>query len=538
MQVHSVLAATLVDHGLTTMFGLVGDGNVFFVDNYSYERGGHYVAAAHEAGSILMAAGYAFGSDSVGLATVTHGPGLSNTLGTLYSAVRERAPMVLIVADTTAARRGYAQKINQSAMVLPTGAGFEQVLSARTASADLARAIDRAWSERRPIVFNASVDFSFEETEYQSGSRVLPRPQAVRPDPAAMDAAVGLLATARRPIVLAGLGAVLSGAAGRLAELAAVLGAPLATTLPAKGLFEGHAYDIGVFGTFSTKRAAEAIVECDCIVAVGASLNEYTAGGPEYPFFAKKRIVQCDTSPSAFGTWYEPDATIVGDASAFAGTAIEWLHEVGHMPSLFREAYLIDHSAPDQPRRDPPAAGFVPLDEAMAALDRALPDDRSVVCDGGRFMSLPVEHLRVPSPERWSFPARGFGAIGNGVATAIGLGCAWPTAPTVAVVGDGGFMLGGITEFNTAVRHGIDLITVVCNDGSYGAEYDKLEARGFDVRMSMLSWPDLAPVAEALGGTGYTVRSYMDLDEMSDVIAGRDRPLLIDVKLDPSRILG
>ena len=126
------------------------------------------------------------------------------------------------------------------------------------------------------------------------------------------------------------------------------------------------------------------------------------------------------------------------------------------------------------------------------------------------------------------------GSIGNALATAIGLACARPETLTVAVVGDGGFMLGGLTEFNTAVRHGVDLITVVCNDGAYGAERDNLQGRGHGVGLSLIPWPDLAPVADALGGSGFTVRTAADLQHMAKVIAERHAPLLIDVKLDPA----
>ncbi len=331
------------------------------------------------------------------------------------------------------------------------------------------------------------------------------------------------------------LGASWSQAAAPLKRLARALGAPLATTLPAKGLFAGDPGDIGVFGTLSSQRAVEAIMAADCVVAVGASLNEYTGGAPDSPYFAGKRIVQCDTSLAALGAWHRVDAAVVADAGAFAGTAAAWLEEAGHVPSGFRAAYC---GRPDEPvirpRGEP--GECVDLDEAMEALNKALPPGRSVVSDGGRFMYAPVRRLDVPRPEQWSFPGRGFGAIGNGVATAIGLACAVPDAPAVAVVGDGGFMLGGLTEFNTAVRHHIDLITVVCNDGCYGAEYDHLKNRGHDVSMSLLSWPDLAAVAVALGGAGFTVRTPADLKHMEAVIAERDRPLLIDVKLDPAAV--
>jgi thiamine pyrophosphate-dependent acetolactate synthase large subunit-like protein len=102
------------------------------------------------------------------------------------------------------------------------------------------------------------------------------------------------------------------------------------------------------------------------------------------------------------------------------------------------------------------------------------------------------------------------------------------------VTGDGGFMLGGLAEFNSAVRDGTDLIVMVCNDGAYGAEHIQFRARDLDASTSTFQWPDFAPVAEALGGQGYTVRNLKDLDGLADVIANRDRPLLIDVKLDPN----
>jgi len=447
---------------------------------------------------------------------------------------------VVIAADIAAVRRGHAQKADQSAMVLPTGAIFDQVRSARTAAADLARALRTAWIERRPVVFNASAEFSFEEVEYPRGAETeVVTAQAMAPDPVAMDTAVGVLASANRPIVLAGMGASWSQAVAPLQRLARALGAPLATTLPAKGLFSGDPDDIGVFGSFSSQRAVEAIMAADCVVAVGASLNEYTGGAPDFPYFKGKRLVQCDTNPAALGAWYPVDAGVVADAGVFADTAVAWLAEAGHVASSFHARYAAGR--PDEPimRRGGSGGpgGFVDLSEAMDALNKALPPDRSVVSDGGRFMGAPVKRLDVPRPEQWSFPGRGFGAIGNGLATAIGLACARPEAPAVAVVGDGGFMLGGLTEFNTAVRHGIDLITVVCNDNSYGAEYEHLRNRGHDVSISLLSWPDLAPVADALGGSGFTVRSPADLKQLETVIAERDRPLLIDVKLDPATVV-
>jgi acetolactate synthase-1/2/3 large subunit len=147
-------------------------------------------------------------------------------------------------------------------------------------------------------------------------------------------------------------------------------------------------------------------------------------------------------------------------------------------------------------------------------------------------MTAPFKYLRVRDPADL-LVAVNFGSIGLAMGEAIGAGVGRPDRPVVAAMGDGGFMLGGLAEFNTAVRHGVDLIVIVYNDNCYGSEHTKLRGRGADVKMSMMDWPDLAPVADALGGTGVTIREPDDMDQMQEAIVKRDRPLLFDVKLSP-----
>ena len=128
------------------------------------------------------------------------------------------------------------------------------------------------------------------------------------------------------------------------------------------------------------------------------------------------------------------------------------------------------------------------------------------------------------------------GSIGVGVALAIGTCTARPEQPTLLIVGDGSFMLNGLQEFNTAVRHGCDLIVAMMNDGAYGAEHIQFTNRGMSPEMSLFDWPDFARVAESLGGAGFTVTSDDDLAELGKRVEGRSGPLLIDVRLDPEHV--
>jgi len=532
---YASLAAVLADHGVSTMFGVMGDGNMYFVDAFVRAYGGEYVAAANEAGATLMAAGYAAGSGRVGVATVTHGPGLANCLAALVSAEREHRPIVLIAGDTGAEARGNAQKIDQASLVAPTGAGYEFAASACSAPADLARALGRAAAQQRPVVFSVSVDFNFAEADYVAGT---PRRETLRqapaPDPAALDSAVGLMASARRPIVLAGAGALLSGAGPSLRELAELLGAPVATTLPVRGLFGDYEHDLGIFGTLSTPRAVSAILASDCVIAVGASLNPYTGGGDGWPYLDGKRVVQCDIGPEALGAHFPVDAGVLADAGAFASTVVAWLREAEYTGTGFRDS--VDSREHADPQPSVGRSGFVDPAAALRELNRRLPCERTLTVDGGRFTDEVIRRFSVLRPRAWACSFAGFGAIGNGLAVAIGMGCADRKSPAVALVGDGSFMLGGLAEFSTAVRHKVDLIVVICNDGCYGAEYRKLAARDFETEHSLFDWPDFAPVADALGGVGCTVRSLDDLPYVEKVVTGRDRPVLIDLKLDPAAV--
>jgi acetolactate synthase I/II/III large subunit len=533
---YASLAAVLAEHRVTTMFGVMGDGNMYLIDSFIRDHGGEYVAAANEAGATLMAAGYAAGSTKVGLATVTHGPGLANSLAALVSAHRENRPVVLIAGDTAAEARNNVQKIDQAALVAPTGVPYISTASARSAPADLARTLRLAEAEQRPVVFGVPVDFNFVDVDPAAIARAqaVPR-QAPSPDPAALDRAVGMIASARHPILLAGEGVLRAGAQPSLLALADLLGAPVATTLPVRGLFGAYEHDLGVFGTLSTPRAVDAILASDCIIAMGTSLNPYTGGGDDWPYFKDKRVVQCDIASAAIGAHYPVDAGVVADAGNFADTVVAWLREAEYVGTTFREA-VAGKPAADSVATRPSLPGAVDLAAALGELNHRLPQERTLTVDGGRFTDEVIRRFDVRQPRSWTCSFAGFGAIGNGLSVAIGMGCADRSRPAIALVGDGSFMLGGLAEFSTAVRHGVDLIVVVCNDGCYGAEYRKLVARDFAIDHSLFAWPDFGPVADSLGGIGCTVHSLDDLVDVEKAIASRDRPVLIDLKLDPAAV--
>ncbi|GAB7046564.1 thiamine pyrophosphate-binding protein [Catenuloplanes indicus] len=526
MKLHAALARALAGHGVDTIFGLMGDANMFLVHSFVHEMERRYVAAAHEAGAMFMGFGYASLSGRLGVVTVTHGPALTNTVTGLVEAVRGRVPMLLIAGDTATTARGNIQDIAQRDVVLPTGAGFEQARTPDTALTDLAIAIRRAVVERRPIVFNVPSDHMWRDVRYDEVPPRLPPAQTPHPDPAAVRHAAAHVAAAQRPLVLAGRGAV--AARAEVLALAARIGAPVVTTLKATGLFDGEPGALGLAGGLAAATARQVIEESDLLIAVGAGLNRYTTDNGA--LLTGRRVVVVDTAPEDHVAY---DAVVRGDAAVVAAALIERLDAASVPATRFRDTvtWRLDRLGRPARRRPDTAPGTVDAETALRRLDEILPAQRVVVSDGGRFMMESLRHIRVPDPRGFVFPEN-FGSIGTGMGAAIGAATACPAGPVVLVCGDGGFMHGGIGEFATAVRENLDVIVVVCNDGGYGAEHVQFADRGLDPGLSLFSWPDLATVADALGGDGVTVRSADDLAYAEKAIADRTRPLLIDVRLD------
>lgn len=534
MHVYKAVAQSLISHEVDVVFGLMGDANLFVVDHFVRACGGRFVPAAHEGSSVLMALAYAHVSGRVGVASITHGPALTNCVTALTEGARGNVPMVLLAGDTPALNRHHLQNIDQREVVKTTGAGFEQMRAPHTATADVARAFYRARTEKRPIVLNMPADFLWQEQPYVACALSVFATPAYVPEGDALNEAIGMIASARRPLILAGAGAC--EARDQLVRLADRLEAPLATTLKAKGLFAGHAYDMDIFGTLSTAAGYNLMAVSDCIICFGCGLNDFTTD--KGALLKNKRVVQIDNDPRSIGQRIHPDVALVADAGLTADNIVHWLDEA-EIPASGFTRELDTHALRSHPpgERDKATPGTVNYIWAIEKLEKAFDKDRILVTDGGRFMTEVWCRISVRDPQSFLVTAN-FGSIGLGLQEAIGAGIAAPDRPVVLFTGDGGFMMGGIGEFNTAVRLKQDLIVIVCNDSAYGAEHIQFLDRDMDPGLTVFDWPSFAGIATALGGEGIVVRSADDLETALEALQNRNRtrPFLIELVLDPCKV--
>jgi thiamine pyrophosphate-dependent acetolactate synthase large subunit-like protein len=535
MLFYEAFAKALIEAGVDTLFGQMGDANMYMVDNYVHQKGGRFVPAANEFGSTLMALGYAERTGKVGVVSTTHGPAVTNCVTPLVEGVRDRVPMVLLAGDTNWGVRDHPQGIDQRELIIATGAGFIQVGAAKRIQKDLAVALRQAKVERRPVALNIPTEFNWEDIEDRSVPDQPALVQRFRPDPDALDRALGVLASARRPLVLMGNGVTAEGAPAVL-QLAERIGAPVATTLRGKGHTRHEPWAVGICGTFSSAFGNETILASDCIIAFGASMNRFTMA--EGSFSKGKAIIHCDNDPESMGYHTVATVGVVGDAGATAEAMLELIEGAELDPSDFRASIVAQHDPdgdPYGPYEDLSNDQTVDVRTALRRINAAVPSLRTVVVGAGRVMGQPFKLIDAYDPQRWIY-TQGFGSIGLDGATAIGAAVGAPDEPTLYICGDGGFMSGTLQELHAAVRENLDIIVVVCNDGAYGAEHVHFRHRNMDPVLSTFPWPDLAPVAEAIGLQGVTVRNLDDLAVAERAIADRTGPLLIDVKLDPDHV--
>jgi len=536
MKAYKIFSESLVEQGAHTLFGVMGDANMQILAHYQDVAGGRYLGATHEAGAIEMADGFHRISGEVAFATVTHGPGFTNALTALTEAGRNRSQIVVITGDTPA-ERTWTQALDIGAVVAPSGAGYERVYRLDSIEADLARAIQRATVERRPIVLNFPYELMQLDAERHP---IKPAPPLLqlppRPDDAAYERALDLIAGAGRPLVLAGRGAALSGARDEIIAFADALGAPLSTSLLGRDFFQGHPLNLGIIGSLGHSIALDAIGQADVIIAFGAGLNRYTTDRGD--LFKGKRVLQVDTSAENVGIFLRVDELLIGDAKEVAATLTGYLTEAEFKPSGWAQRFapLLAEWTPESEFDDKSSDGTVDVRSAVIALDRVLPTDRIVVSDVGRFLVAAWRYLSVEWPLHFTHTST-FGSIGLGLGTALGAAVADPSRLTVGIMGDGGFMMSGL-ELSTAVRHRLPLLVVVLNDGAYGAEYTKLRNHGEDPKHSLVEWPELGPLAEAMGARALTIRSLDDFAKIPELIDGLDGPAFIDVRVDPLADVG
>jgi thiamine pyrophosphate-dependent acetolactate synthase large subunit-like protein len=468
-------------------------------------------------------------SGRVGVCSVHQGPGFTNAMTGLTEAAKGRTPLLLLAGEAPAAALRSNFRVDQAALATTVGAAAERVHSGASAADDVARALRRAQVERRPVLLSMPLDVQAQPAPAEVPPPA-PEPTAPAASPAAVAEVAELIAASRRPVIIAGRGAVLSGAREALEALGDAIGAVLATSAMGHGLFAGSPWAVGISGGFASPVATRLIAASDLVLAFGASLTRWTTrDGALIDPGAK--VVQVDVDPEALGAHRPVDAAVVGDAAATARALLD----AGVRGSGVRDdalaAEIAAGSWQNEAYEDAGADGRMDPRTLSMALDGLLPPERTLAVDSGHFMGFPPMYVRVPDPAGFVF-TQAFQSIGLGLASGMGAAVARPDRITVACLGDGGALM-ALPELETLARLRLPMLVVVYNDAAYGAEVHHFRPQGHPVELVQFPDTDFAALAEAAGARGLTVRGEDDLAAIEPWLAERDGPLLVDAKITP-----
>lgn len=533
--VADVMVDTMVNWGVTHVFGMVGHSNLGVAEAVrKQEAAGKltYIGIRHEGAAAFACSGFAKLTGRPAACLSIAGPGATNLLTGLWDAKVDRAPVLALTGqvNTQVFGPGAFQEIDL-ASAFESVARFSQTVLPNSKHAELVNlALKSALVERdvAHLIFPDEVQVIevAEDTASSPEGRI--GPVEISPPEESVAAAVDRIASAARPVVIVGYGA--NDSMSAVVSLAERLNAPVLTTFKGKGQIpDDHPLAAGVLGRSGTPIASWLMNEADLLVVFGASFADHT--GIE----ENKPIIQVDFDRMALGKFHPVELPVWGEIGITAGQiekrlpadtmAIDQRDEIAERWALWR--------AEKQSRAQADKGNGINSAATFAALGNVAPEDAVIAVDVG---NNTYSFGRYFECKRQSILMSGYlGSIGFGFPAAIGAWAAAPDRAIVAVTGDGGFgqYMG---EFTTAVKYGMNITHVLLNNDELGKISKEQAAGGWDVWQTSLRNPDFAEFARSCGGHGARVEDAGDLEGAIREALAYEGPALVEIMSDPELI--
>jgi 5-guanidino-2-oxopentanoate decarboxylase len=510
--------AFLEAHGVETVFGIPGVHTLDFYKGLAGSKIRH-VGVRHEQGAGFMADGYARASGKPGVCVLITGPGVVNAGTAIGQAYSDSIPMLVLSSvngsDDLGKGRGRLHEItDQQAVMAPLTAFSRTIMK----SEDLPQAMADAYAvfetgRPRPV----HIEIPLDVLAGPGIAAVDTRGKRQRPlaDPAALAAAATLIDTARRPVVIAGGGAVDS--ADALKAFVEIAGAVLIPTVAGRGTVpDDHPQSLGA--TLSQSATMKHLGQADLVIAVGTELAETDHWTQRLPINGK--LIRIDLDARTLMRDYPPDVAILADA----GTVLRAVAQS-----------IAKRRAPDAQAlaavRAANAAEWPPLQrkhiKVLDALRAALPEDGIVASDMTQIAYTANCHFTCRRPRCWFHPI-GFGTLGYALPAAIGAKVARPDRAVVALAGDAGFLF-TVQEMATAAELGLPLPILLWNNDALGQIAGDMVGRGIPEIAVKPRNPDFQALARAFHCHAIRPDSLSGLTQALEEAFKADRPTLIEV---------
>ena len=531
MKVYQAIAQAIEEEGIDTLFAVMGDANQDLIVELCENHGVKLIHAKHEQSAVAMADGYTRFSGKIGLASVTQGPGLTNATTSLVGARDHKSPVLILAGATSLSDPHNPQGLvnQQNLSILTTQASINLVHPKNTDYA-LSQIFGYLRGKKGPIVLNLPQDIQkaeMIEKNWKYKKNYLPLQRQI-PTEENLNEAQMLIQKAENPAFICGVGAVYSEAESEIKQLAGYLGAPIATSLYAKGFCKDYPLSLGVSGGLGTGLAIKALKQCDLLIAVGASLNQWTTHFGSV--IEGKKVLQIDNRQEAFGKYVPPTVGLQGDAKVTVAALYKKIQK------------SIDKKEPDQEIKKlittfkPENISYndgTTIDPRRAAhhIEKYLPmEERIIVTDGGHAAMVNTQIISSSDAKNWS-NAVDFGAIGQGLALSLGACFARPGKRITHLTADASFMM-NVADFHTAVIHNLPLTVFIFNDNAIGQEKHDLAHKKLNTKYADVAQPDFAKLATAFGAKGFTIEHPKDLNQIQKVLEIKEGPVVVNVRIN------
>lgn len=529
------------------MFGIVGSAFMDFLDIMP-KAGVRYLPVRHEQNAAHMADGYAqaLRGEKPGVCVAQNGPGVTNMVTGIKAAQLNHAPVIMLSPTATTGSIGTDgfQEADQMSI-------FEECVDWQQRLEDPGRIAEYVRTAHREALTNngpAMIDFPRDHLYGEVEVDVL-RPHQYRQtelggaSTSEVSEAVEMIEDAEKPVIMAGLGAIYSGAETQIAELAELLNAPVANSYLHNDSFPiSHPLAVGALGYGGSKSAMRLFSDADCVLAVGSRLSGFGLlpqyGMDWFPHDAD--IIQIDVDPSQIGRTTRVELGLVGDAAKTVETLTQMLDADAGSPEARTETIASDYGEWQAELEEMSQTDQTPIHPRRALWDvtRALPEGTMISTDIGNTCSMANAYLEFEEPG--NFLAAGtYGNCGFAYPAAIGARVARPDAPAVAFVGDGAWGMQSMNEVMTCVREDIDANAVVFNNMEWGAEkqnqywFYKERFVGTDLPEN----PDFAEIARDMGAHGIRVTEADDIQPAIEEMLDTDAPSVVEIMQDGTELL-
>jgi len=528
--------------GVKHVFGIVGSTFLDVLDRLYDDSSVEYINVRHEQAAAFMADGLARVTDGPGVCLVTSGPGATNLMTGVAAAYVAHSPVVVLVGGIALDhyQKDAFQEYDLLSMFRPVTKHAVLINKAERIPELLRGALRTAMSGRPGPVF-VEIPRDVLGGKLPPVSALAPEryrvthPQA--PPAAAVREAVERLRRAERPLLLVGGGATRAGANQLVVELSERCGIPMITAYGRNDAVpSAHPLYLGPLGRAGAPEAGAACRRADLIVAVGSRLAQFTSQFDDRYVRPDTAIIQIDIEGRDIGRYYPVAVGIQADARETVQALLSALDQDGAPEE--RAAWRREAETLRAQRLARLAAeanlGTKPMkpQRAYAELRRVLPPETIVALDAGAAPAYGYDRLLFARPRTFLTPLD-LGGLGFAFPVALGAKLGRPDAPVIAVHGDGGFLMNA-QEIETAVRHGIGVVTIVMNNNCWGSEkaYQKhfYESRfiGCDIGN-----PRYDQLARLFGAGGYYVEHPDQIGDAVKTALGAGAPAIIEIPIDP-----